>query len=275
MASLAELQAAFNAAEAKRGAELRRLRAAADGKAREAAALRAALEQRAADMRRLAQQQQGTRDAQQAAVAAPRPSQPRDDDMDADLVLQRSLAVSSLAASSASMPGGGRATGVAPLQLPPLPLSARSEVVPPLQMSARTEAVQPLTARSTGAQPLSARSNVLQPRSLAAHGNVAAAPVVSPPKQQQQQQQQQGMRQSREGGWGTGYLSKFQARAYRVGGCLTGAVCEQAAAPGTAGMCTQALTHTPTATPARRTTAPCSRAAPASDRAASWARASW
>lgn len=188
MGSLTELQAAFNAAEAKRGAELRRLRAVADAKTREASALRAALEQRAADKRRLTLQQQPGGQQAAAAEAAQPASQRGYADMEADLVLQRSMA-SSLGGSAAGLPGGARASGVVPLQLQAL--------------SAHSDVVQPLTARSAGAQPHSAGSKVLQPISLAAHDNVAATPLGSPPKQQQQQ-----VRASGEG-WCTGYLKKF------------------------------------------------------------------
>jgi hypothetical protein len=175
MGSLAELQAAFNAAEGKRAAEMRRLKQQAEGKQLEAEALRAQLEQRAAQLAALSQAQHPPQ--QQAAVtiapAAPaaglggrqavqggssRAGQEHTqhlqqrryaaDDMEGDLVLQRSL---DPRASSQ-----GAASGLMPLQ-----------------------AVR-----------------------QAARDNMAAGPQAL----QKQQQQQRGPK----GGWGAGYENAFQ-----------------------------------------------------------------
>ena len=177
MGSLAELQAAFNAAEGKRAAEMRRLKQQAEAKQREAEALRAQLEQRAAQLAALGQAQQ---QQQQAAVATapaapavalagrqaqggssragqeqhPQHLQQRRyaaDDMEGDLVLQRSLD------PRASSQGGAGAL---------MPLQA-------VRQAARDNMV-------AGQQPQQAL--------------------------QKQQQQQRGP----EGGWGAGYENAFQ-----------------------------------------------------------------
>lgn len=115
MSSLSELQAAFNTVEAKRGAEMRRLKTAVEVEQREAAELRAQLEQYAIELRHLnTAAAAGQAAPPPAAVAAPaaapmvepqgrgshagqarvQQQQQRNADIDGDVVLQRSLASS-------------------------------------------------------------------------------------------------------------------------------------------------------------------------------------
>lgn len=129
MASLSELQAAFNASEAKRAGEMRRLREAAEAKGQEAAALRAELEQREAQLARLSL-------PAPHVVRPAAPPQPRRHmaDMEADLVLQRSLASShgghaGVAGSHGAGPGAAASAEALPLQ--PMHLAARENVGPP------------------------------------------------------------------------------------------------------------------------------------------------
>ena len=128
MASLAELQAAFNASEAKRAAEMRRLREAAEARGQEAAALRAEVEQREAQLARLT-----LLAPQLARPAAPPQPQRQMADMEADLVLQRSLASShgghAAVIGSHSSPRAAAPAEALPLQ--PVHLAARENMGPP------------------------------------------------------------------------------------------------------------------------------------------------
>lgn len=115
MQSLTELQAAFNVAEAKRAAEMQRLRQVAEERQQEADRLRSRLSRRqAAGLRASGECHQGAAAAAIAAATmlAPMAAQGsraaavrrRDADMEGDLVLQRSVDSGRSGASSAGAP---------------------------------------------------------------------------------------------------------------------------------------------------------------------------
>lgn len=169
MASLTDLQKAWVTAEAKRAVEMKRLRAEAEAKGQEADALRAALEQRAAEMRRLALKQPGGGQQTAAADKQQARSHQRYADMEGDVVLLQSMD-SHIAISQGSRPAS----------------AASGEALP------------------------------LQPLGLSARGNATAPPLpVAQPQQQQKappqqaQQRRNAERGMEQGGWGSGYLSKF------------------------------------------------------------------
>lgn len=152
MASLQELQAAFAAAEARRTAEMERLRQAAESKQREAEALRAQLEQHATQLQRLDHGQ---------AVPALRPP------LTTSLVGTATAPQYHLADSSVCQSRLGQAGTVAQRELSPFYADIEDDVV--LQQSLDN------SWGSAVAGPLP-----LQPVRMAAQETAAAAAPVSP-----------------------------------------------------------------------------------------------
>jgi hypothetical protein len=175
MGSLAELQAAFNAAEGKRAAEMRRLKQQAEAKQREAEALRAQLEQRAAQLAALSQAQQ-----QQQAAVATAPAAP------------------AVALAGRQAQGGSSRAGQ---EQHPQHLQQRRYAADDMEGDLVLQrSLDPRASSQGGAGALLSLQAVRQ----AARDNMAAGP--QPQQALQKQQQLRGP----EGGWGAGYENAFQ-----------------------------------------------------------------